>query len=137
MSGSANPPRRRMQLALAGSALLVVVAGVVFYYASVAMRNRTTAADGLTVTIVGEACDPHRIQRAVTHLPAGKGDLARKRQRCRTPCVTRRSAAVAGDLVIVEARHLLRYPSVHSIAVVAAIDLVDSVCDTRAGRSIQ
>ena len=38
-----------------------------FYYASVAMRNRTTAADGLTVTIAGKACDPNELT-----VPAGR-----------------------------------------------------------------
>jgi hypothetical protein len=74
-------------------------------------------------------------QRAVSHLPASKGDLA---QRPPLPHAVYHSTIrrQLRAIVIVEARHLLRYPCVHGIAVVAAVDFVDGVCDTLAGRNI-
>ena len=67
MSGSAGPSKRGMRLALAAAALLVLVAGAAFYYASLATRGRTTAADEITVTIAGKACDPNELT-----VPAGR-----------------------------------------------------------------
>ena len=67
MSGAMSLPRRGMRLALVGSALLVVAAGAAFYYASVATRGHLTAADELTVTIAGKACDPNELT-----VPAGR-----------------------------------------------------------------
>ena len=60
-------PRPPMALALAGSALLVVLAGAAFYYASVATRNRSTTTDELMVTIAGKVCEPNELT-----VPAGR-----------------------------------------------------------------
>ena len=68
MSGSANPAAAaRMQLALAGSALLVVLAGAAFYYASVARGTARPQPTRLTVTIAGKVCDPNALT-----VPAGR-----------------------------------------------------------------
>lgn len=62
MSGQGPMARRPIMLALAGSALLVVLAAGAFYYATVAGRGRAPgAADEVTVTIAGKACDPNEL----------------------------------------------------------------------------
>jgi len=57
-----------MRLAVAGSALLVLIALAAFWYASTLARKTPTKADGnaVTVTIRGKACDPNQIT-----VPAG------------------------------------------------------------------
>ena len=67
MSAPAGPSKRGMRLALAAAALLVLVAGAAFYYASVASRSHTSAGDEVTVTIAGKVCDPNELT-----VPAGR-----------------------------------------------------------------
>ena len=68
MNGTGTVPRRPIMLALAGSALLVVLAAGAFYYATVVSRGRSPgAADEVTVTIAGKACDPNELT-----VPAGR-----------------------------------------------------------------
>lgn len=67
MTGTTILPRRQMQLALAGAGLLVILSGAAFYYATVTARSRAPAADGLTITIAGRACEPNRLS-----VPAGR-----------------------------------------------------------------
>lgn len=67
MTDTAILPRRRMQLALAGAGLLVLLSGAAFYYATVTARNRAPAADELTITIADRACEPNRLS-----VPAGR-----------------------------------------------------------------
>jgi iron uptake system component EfeO len=58
-----------MKLAILGSAILVILAGVAFYVASqAAKRNASgTAGNALTVTITDDSCDPNEIT-----VPAGR-----------------------------------------------------------------
>lgn len=52
---------------MAGSALLVLLAGGAFYYASTVARNRSAGTDEVTVTIAGKVCEPNQLS-----VPAGK-----------------------------------------------------------------
>jgi iron uptake system EfeUOB component EfeO/EfeM len=68
LSEKAKPPRA-LQLALAGSVVIMIAAGGLFYYASqVAMKKRAAATSAETVvTIHAHACEPNALT-----VPAGK-----------------------------------------------------------------